>query len=96
MSEGINGTPHRVEAFPLPVSVVESEVETLQVEATYDRQDMLDPKRAAHVVEALRSDMIRQIAENLYDFMEFQDYESLETMRVHMRGRIQIIRRKDE
>jgi len=67
-------------------------VDTVYVCHEYSRMDMDDPHRATMIVEEIREAMIRQLAEQLYECLEFEDQDDHATMRVRMIGKINILR----
>ena len=87
------GTPLTVEN--LPVSVRDYDIETIYCEYSYDRHEFQDPKRAEFIIHDLRQAMIHQIAEKLFDFLDFQDDEDFSTNSVRMKARVKLLRRKE-
>lgn len=91
---GDNARPQdRIET--VQVHLRDYEVEILQTEHRYDSHLMESPKEAGHVVARMRADMCMQLAEQLYDCMEFADYQDFESFSVVMRGRVQVLRRRE-
>ena len=78
------------------VSMQGYEVEILQCQHEYDRGLMNDPLHANGVIQKMRAEMVHQLAEEIYKYVEFQDFFKPETLSVTMRGRIQILRRDDD
>ena len=77
----------------MPMRVDDYEAVTLQVQHEYSRELLKDRKTALRAIAQMRTEMVRQIAEQIYDAMEFNDYENPETWNIIMRGRIRILRR---
>jgi hypothetical protein len=94
MPKDVNGSPYRDSSLSVQVRGSRYDIVDVQVQHDYDRRLMANAKQAGQVVMEIRESMIRELAEQLYDLMDFEDYEDLASFRIVMRGKIRVLRKE--
>jgi hypothetical protein len=81
-------------SLPMRVGKINYDIIPLTVRHEYAKHLMKDVNEAAKAIESMRYGMCREIAEQIFDLVEFRDEENYQAMTVVMQADIRILRRK--